>query len=103
VAAQVLAMYNTPADPTAFEQYYHGTHIPLAKRLPGLRSYTINRGPLVSPAGAPPYYLIATLSFDSMEAIQAAFASPEGKAAAADIPNFATSGATLLMCEVQNI
>jgi uncharacterized protein (TIGR02118 family) len=91
-----------PADPTAFEQYYRGTHIPIAKRMPGLRSYVINRGPLASAGGAP-YYLVAVLSFDSMDAIQAAMSSPEGQATLADVPNFATGGVTIVMYETETV
>jgi uncharacterized protein (TIGR02118 family) len=102
MSAQVLELYNVPADPTAFEQYYRGTHIPIAKRMPGLRSYVINRGPLASVGGAP-YYLVAVLSFDSMDAIQAAMGSPEGKATLADVANFATGGVTVLMYETETV
>jgi uncharacterized protein (TIGR02118 family) len=41
--------------------------------------------------------MIATLRFDDMAAIQAAFASPEGQAAAADVATFATGGAKMMM------
>jgi uncharacterized protein (TIGR02118 family) len=101
LGAQVLALYNMPIDPTAFEQYYHGTHIPLAKRMPGLRSYVINKGPLASGDGSSAYYLVALLSFDSMDTLQAAIASPDGQAIVADLPNFATGGVTILTYETQ--
>ena len=61
-----------------------------------MRSYTINSGPVQALAGSAPY-LIATFTFDSMAAINAALTSPEGMAAAADLPNFATGGTTLLI------
>jgi uncharacterized protein (TIGR02118 family) len=102
LSAQVLELYNVPADPTAFEQYYRGTHIPIAKRIPGLRSYVINKGPLASAGGAP-YYLVAVLSFDSMDAIQAAMRSLEGQAMLADVPNFATGGVTIVMYETETV
>jgi uncharacterized protein (TIGR02118 family) len=38
----------------------------------------------MTPAGPAGVHLVATLYFDDMQAIQAAFASPEGQAAAAD-------------------
>ncbi|MBD5654359.1 MAG: EthD family reductase [Candidatus Eremiobacteraeota bacterium] len=101
--AHLLALYNEPKDPTAFEQYYHGTHVPLAKKMPGLRSYTVSTGALAAAAGNPPYYLIAVLEFDSVAAIQAAVSSPEGAAAVSDVPNFATGGATILMYETQAV
>lgn len=44
MAAQILALYQPPADVAAFDAYYYGTHVPLAKHIPGLRSYVTNRG-----------------------------------------------------------
>ena len=38
-----LVLYNTPQDPAAFERHYRDVHIPLTKKLPGLRRYTIGR------------------------------------------------------------
>ena len=96
--AQLLVLYNTPADPEAFQRYYHETHIPLAKKIPGLRSAWISEGPVQALAGDAPY-LIGNLTFDSMADLQAGLASPEGKATAADLPNFASGGATLLVFE----
>src|SRR6266480_5579782 len=93
--AQVLVLYNTPADPAGFDRYYHQTHISIARKIPGLRSYSISNGPVQALAGSAPY-LVAILSFDSMADVRAALASPEGQAAAADLSNFA-SGATLLI------
>lgn len=94
--AQVLVLYNTPADASAFDHYYHQTHIPIAKKIPALRSYTINAGPVQALVGSAPY-LVAILQFDSMGDLSAALASAEGQAAAADVSNFATGGATLLI------
>ena len=100
--AQVLVLYNTPADPAAFDRYYHEKHIPIAKKIPGLRSYSINDGPVQALAGTAPH-LVAILTFDSMAAINAALTSPEGQAAAADLPNFASGGATLLTFDTKAV
>jgi uncharacterized protein (TIGR02118 family) len=94
--AQLLVLCNTPADPAAFDRYYHQTHIPLAQKIPGLRSYLISSGPVQALAGTAPH-LIATLNFDSMADLNAALGSPEGQAAAADLSNFASGGAALLI------
>jgi uncharacterized protein (TIGR02118 family) len=94
--AQVLVLYNTPADPAAFDRYYHQTHIPIAKKIPGLRSYVISSGTVQALGGTAPH-LVAILQFDSMADLNAALASPEGQAAAADLPNFASGGASLLI------
>jgi uncharacterized protein (TIGR02118 family) len=96
-------MYAPPADPAAFDAYYLGTHVPLAKRMPGLRTYTINKGPISAGAATSPYYLVAILEFDSIEALGAAAASPEGQAALADTPNFAMAGITVLTYETTTV
>ena len=36
--AKLMAIYKTPKDVAAFDQYYVSTHAPLAKKIPGLRS-----------------------------------------------------------------
>ena len=82
--ARMVVIYKQPADVKAFEKHYFETHIPLAKKIPGLRKYEISRGPITAVAGPPDVYLIGTLYFDDLDAIKTAFASPEGQAAAAD-------------------
>jgi uncharacterized protein (TIGR02118 family) len=94
--ARLLAMYKTPKDPAHFEKYYFGNHVPLAKTIPGLRRYEVSRGPIATPAGQSGLHLIATLHFDDMPAIQAAFTSPEGQKTAADLANFASGGVDLV-------
>ena len=99
---QVLVLYNTPANPAAFDRYYHQAHIPFARKIPGLRSYVINNGPIQALSGISPY-LIATLHFDSFAALNAALASPESQAAAADVSNFASGGATVLIQDTKEV
>jgi uncharacterized protein (TIGR02118 family) len=99
--AEVLVIYKTPKDPAAFDKYYAETHIPLAKKLPGLRKYQISQGPVTAPTGASGVHLIATLTFDNMAEIQAALAGPEGQAAAGDLRNFATGGVDLMFYDTR--
>ena len=101
--ACVIAMYKTPVDPAAFDRYYYETHVPIAKTIAGLRRYDVTAGPVSTPAGPAPYHLIATLTFDSLAAIQAARASPEGPATTADLPNFATGGVDLYFSDARTI
>jgi uncharacterized protein (TIGR02118 family) len=96
--AKVIALYKKPADAAAFDRYYHATHVPLAKTLPGLRRYEIGH-----PAGDTSLHLVAVLSFDSMDAIQAALQSPQGAATAADLGNFAQAGVELLMLDCRDV
>ncbi|MEO8751810.1 MAG: EthD family reductase [Casimicrobiaceae bacterium] len=101
--AKVLAMYRRPADPAAFDRYYYATHVPIAKKIPGLRNYEVTSGPVTTLDGPAPYHLIATLTFDSVAAVQAALGTPEGQATAADLGNFATGGVELYIADTKVI
>lgn len=101
--AKLIAMYKQPADAKAFDEYYYSTHVPIAKKIPGLRGYEVSDGPVATPAGASTYHLVATLSFDSMSAIQQALNSPEGAATAADLGKFAQAGVDLLVFDTKEI
>jgi uncharacterized protein (TIGR02118 family) len=82
MTARFLAAYETPADPETFDRHYREVHIPLARRLPGLRRYTVSRS--VTSVRGVPYYLVAELDWDTMDELRAAFASPPGRATAED-------------------
>jgi uncharacterized protein (TIGR02118 family) len=82
--AGMVVIYKQPADAEAFERHYFETHIPLAKKIPGLRKYEVSRGPITVLAGPQDVYLVGTLHFDHLEGMKKGFASPEGKAAGAD-------------------
>ncbi|MGI8677163.1 MAG: EthD family reductase [Jatrophihabitans sp.] len=82
--ATFLVLYATPNDPEAFDHHYEQVHTPLARALPGLRSYTLGRHP-VTMRGDATYYLAATLRWDTIAELRAAFATPEGHAAAEDM------------------
>ncbi len=101
--AQVIALYKKPADPAAFDAYYHAKHVPLAKTLPGLRKYEISTGLVGGGAEGESLHLVALLTFDSMAAIQAALGSPQGAATAGDLGNFAQAGVELLMFDTREV
>ena len=82
--AQMIVIYGLPMNPAAFDQHYFEVHIPLAARLPGLRKLEMNRGPVISLYGAGDVHRVATLHFDSLSDISAAFLSEGGRACAAD-------------------
>ncbi|WP_421578887.1 EthD family reductase [Shinella sp. M31] len=95
--AQMVVIYRTPQDIAAFDRHYFDIHVPLAKTLPGLRKYEISDGPIAVPTGCGEVYRIGTLSFDDLATLKAAFASPEGRAAAADRRLFAPHGSGVQM------
>lgn len=99
--AKLFAIYQQPADAAAFDDYYFNKHIPLAKTIPGLRSYEVTHGDVMGMAGKHGVYLVAVLEFDSMAAIGAAMVSPQGQATAADLANFAAAGVDVMMGETR--
>jgi uncharacterized protein (TIGR02118 family) len=83
MTARLIVLWETPNDPEAFDRHYRDVHIPIARRLPGLRRYTISRDAQAVRGEA--YYQVAELEWDTAEDLRAAFAAPEGKATAADV------------------
>jgi uncharacterized protein (TIGR02118 family) len=100
--AGMVVIYKKPADAQAFDKHYFETHIPLAKKIPGLKKYEISHGPITAIAGPSDVHLIATLYFDDLDAIKKAFASPEGQATAADRRRFAPDGSGVQMFVFDN-
>jgi uncharacterized protein (TIGR02118 family) len=101
--AELVVLYKTPKDKAAFDKHYFEQHIPIAKKIPGLRKYAVSRGPVATPAGPSAFHLVAILTFDNVASIQAGFASAEGKAAAKDVQTFATGGADMLMFDTSDV
>ncbi len=101
--AKLYAVYQQPVDAAAFDKYYYDTHVPLAKKIPGLRGYEVTHGDVMGMGGKHAVYLVVMLSFDSLAAIGAAMASPEGQAAAADLANFASAGVDVMMGDTRTI
>jgi uncharacterized protein (TIGR02118 family) len=96
---KLVVAYGQPQDPEAFDRHYQQTHIPLAEKIPDVRRFEAGKV-LGTPDGSPaPYYLIAELCFDTLEALQASLGTPEGQATAADVGNFASGGATMMIAE----
>jgi uncharacterized protein (TIGR02118 family) len=101
--ARLVVLYKTPKNAEAFDKHYASIHIPLAKKVPGLRKYDISQGMVGAPAGPSGIHLVATLYFDSMDALKAGLSSPEGQAAAGDLANFADGGADLYMFDTKDV
>lgn len=101
--AKLVALYKKPQDAAAFDRHYFSTHVPLAKTVPGLRSYEVSTGPVASGTGESPYHLVALLGFDSLAAIEQALGTPEGQATAGDLANFAQTGVELLMFDTKEV
>jgi uncharacterized protein (TIGR02118 family) len=101
--AKVVVLYKNPKNAEAFDKHYASVHIPLAKKIPGLKKYDVSQGAVAAATGPSGIHLVATLHFNSMDAIKAGLASPEGKAAAGDLANFADGGADLYFFDTKDV
>ncbi|KTR86181.1 EthD family reductase [Leucobacter chromiiresistens] len=94
---KLVVLYPQPADPDAFIDYYVSTHLPLAAKLPRLQAWRYTTDVQPEPDGsAPAYFAVFEAEFASAADFRAAMASPEGRAVAADVPNYASGGATII-------
>ena len=100
---RLLVLYGHPKDPAAFDTYYREVHLRIARKMKGLKKWTVGKV-LGTPGGQPPpYYYIADLYMESRQEFEHLLASPEGQAAVADVPNYATGDVTFLYTEVEEV
>jgi uncharacterized protein (TIGR02118 family) len=98
---KIVVLYPPQPDPAGFEAYYVGTHIPLARKLPGLLAlrYSFH---VQGVGGAAPYFCVFEAEFPDGAALGAAMGSREGQAVAADVPNFARNPPTLIHYSIES-
>jgi|SRR5690625_404065 len=96
-------LYGQPDDPAAFDRYYREVHIPIARKMSGLTGWNLTWIDSMNGDLGSEIYLIADLYAADKSAMDAVLASPEGQAAAADVPNFATGGATFLFGDEEEV
>lgn len=74
--------------PAQFRHHLERVHAPLARVLPGLRKYKQNHVAADPTRKHPGWDAIVELYFESWQAMEAAWDSPQGKASDADLPLF---------------
>lgn len=74
---------------SAFREYLRNIHGPMALRLPGLRKYIQNYPAAETTRQPPRWSAIVELYWDERDAMEAAWATPEGQRATADLVAFA--------------
>lgn len=97
---KLLVMYNQPEDVEKFRDYYFGTHMPIAGKIPNVRRVEVTTLSTLDGA-APPFSMVTEFWFDSQEDLMGGLTSEAGQAAAADLANFAQAGVTLAVAEVE--
>ena len=98
---KLIALYRKPADPAEFDKHYDNVHTPLVKKYPGLHKLEITHI-TGAPIGETKFHLMVEMYFDNKEAMDAALASPEGKAVARDLMSFAADVVTVFYGEVKS-
>jgi uncharacterized protein (TIGR02118 family) len=97
VTVKLVVLYTQPSDPEAFDRHYLGTHAPLVAAIPGLQRFESGQVATALDGGEKTYYRIAELYFADQAALQAAFASSEGQATAADYQEIAPPGSRMFI------
>ena len=100
---KLVAMYGKPQDPAHFDRYYRQVHVPLAKKIPGLKRFTIHKVLGTPLEGAAPYYCLTEVYWNDLGTARKALASPDGQASYNDVPNYATGGATFVFTDIQEV
>lgn len=98
---KITISFFDPEDPDAFVDHYVNTHVPLVNALPGLRAFEWGRA-LTNFDGSPPdAFWVISMTFDSEDAMRAAFAGDAGRATIADMPNYKAGSRVSVVSEVQ--
>lgn len=93
---KLLVIYNEPKDPAHFRKYYVEKHLPLASTMPGVKAARYSFDVKALGPGKAPYFCVFEAEFESEAALMSALASKEGQATAADVPNYASGGVTMV-------
>lgn len=96
---KLIALFTQPPDTGEFDRHFFDIHLPLVRKIPGLENIEVTTVTGVPPGGTR-YHLVAEMTFASLDAMNAAHASPEGKAVARDLMSFAADLVTLFYGEV---
>ena len=99
---KLIALYNTPPDPEAFERAYFETHVPLLKKVPGLTVIDVERATRTI-MGDEDLYMLAVMQFTSDAALKEAMKSAEMAAAGKNLNEFAHGLVTLVYAEEARI
>jgi len=94
---KLVVMYTQPDDPAAFDQHYLSVHVPLVEKLPGLQRFESGTIAMALDGGELTYHRVAELYFADQDAMNAAFATPEGADTAADYGKIAPPGSRMLI------
>lgn len=97
---KLVAMFRKPADTETFEEHYETVHIPLVRKMPGMKRIELSKV-TGAPMATPQYYRMAEMFFENQQDLNKAIMSPEGIAAAKDLMGFAKDVVQMFFAEVK--
>ncbi len=100
MTVKLVVLYTQPDDKAGFDEHYLGEHGPLVDKIPGLESWEGAAFVAAADGGEQTYHRMAELRFTDMDSLQAALATDEGKATAADYQQIAPAGSRMLIAQV---
>jgi uncharacterized protein (TIGR02118 family) len=97
--AKVIVLYPSPRDQGTFERAYTQVHVPMVtpQTFKGIHKFVASRVIGTADGSAPPFYRLAELHFPSMEALQAAVASPAAQKVVAHAVSISSGGAPIVL------
>src|SRR5215813_10471324 len=97
---KLVAIYKQPTDTAAFEDKYFNTHLPLVRKVPGLKKIDITR--FTRTIAGDGFYLMAEMHFDDEAALKAGMKSAEMAAAGENLNSFAPGLAVMMYGKEEN-
>jgi len=89
VKFMVVLCRKSGSNTVEFQRYFREVHAPLAYRMPGLKRHVVNFPADDGTRKAPLWDAIVELYFESREAMESAWTTPEGREATSDLELFA--------------
>lgn len=93
--SKLIVLYKKPHDPRHFDKHFREVHMPLVKKMPGLRHSSFGPARMLD-GGEGAFFWMFVGTFDSLKAITDALGTPEGQKVVADIPNYYHETPTIL-------
>lgn len=83
MVAKLIVLYSDIKDPEKFDEHYRNVHIPMARKIPGVRKIVVSKVKRVA-VGKGNFYQVVEVYFENMESLVQAAESAEAKDATKD-------------------
>jgi uncharacterized protein (TIGR02118 family) len=95
-----LVLYTRPNDPEAFKAHYVSRHLPLCRAIPGTLNIE-HAFDVETMQGLGDWFCVYQADYANETAFEAAKASPEAAAAAADVTNYSPDPPLVLVFRIE--